>query len=217
MKTKPTAIALALALVAGMGFGTSAMAEDEVVKKLHKIEVEAEHGKHAMIVVGGDSGEHAIELSNEELNDEALLEQKLADLDPEVREKVRQALSSITMFNASEINIDNSDGNEKVMVWHSQSGKEIEVSGDSAMFISDGELHMQGDKVVVVDVENGGDHEKVMRKVIKVAGDMEGSSAHSFQFGFDGDMSGVIIRMIEKGEFDKEQLDAIQAALDAKR
>lgn len=168
LNKKSLSVALLASLFAG-SFTLAGMANAETEKQ-KTIEVRAIKDKDVRIVVDDDGAENVIVLTNEELEDEDLLEAKLADLDNDTAETIRQAVA----------------GTKHMFV------KGTDISG----------MHGMHEKVIVIN-------------------DGEGEHVQAFHFdGGDTMLAGhtdAIVKLIERGEFSQEELDKIQAAVDAKR
>lgn len=118
IKQIPMAVALSLfgaslslsALSYASGFDTT-----DVVKELHTIEIEADDSATAKIFIDINGEASKFDVPKEALEDPAQLEQLLADVPPEVKDKLMQSLSSLSM-NAHHIRIDGGHGDEKVVI-----------------------------------------------------------------------------------------------------
>jgi len=119
--------------------------------------------------------------------DTQVLAAKLESLDPETRQTVMDALQGVPHVDTGEHEV------KKVYVLNKGEGQRVEFIDD------DGDIEME--------IVAGGQH-KIIRKHF-IHGD-----------GGEGILKGhtsVIASLIERGEFSQDDLDKIQAALDAKR
>lgn len=87
----------------------------EIEKEIHTIEVEADDSATAKIFIDINGDATKFDVPKEALEDPAQLEQLLADVPPEVKDKLMQSLSSLSM-NAHHINVDGAKGDEKVVI-----------------------------------------------------------------------------------------------------
>ncbi|WP_299079725.1 hypothetical protein [uncultured Paraglaciecola sp.] len=179
-------------LIAGSIVGSLALVgvvtADEEIK--HKtIEIKAIKGKDVNVWVENDGNSQAVMVTAAELADSDLLADKLADLDPETRETVMQALQGVKMSHDGEAHVEV----EKVFVMNKGEGQRVEFIGEDAGNID-------------IELTEGNGH-RIIKHVIHGDGDNSVLKGHS----------GVITNMIERGEFSQDDLDKIQAALDAKR
>ncbi|WP_100642458.1 hypothetical protein [Alteromonas facilis] len=163
--------------------------------KEHKtIQVHAVKDENVRIVVDDAGNENVIVLTAEELADENLLEDKLAMLDSDTAETVRQAVEGTRHMFVDGFDFTGMKGNhEKVIVINEGVGEQVH-----AFAFGDSEFEIEY-----------GNEEGVKRK---------------HQIIINGDGTGVltghtdaVVRLIERGEFSQEELDKIQAAVDAKR
>jgi hypothetical protein len=179
---------MAGAVVGSLALVGAVTAEEEV--KHRTIEIKAVKGQDVNVWVDSDSGSQTVIVSADELENSDLLADKLAGLDEQTRETVMDALQGISMSGDGEAHV----AVEKVFVMNKGDGQRIEFIG-----ADDGELDIE-----VLQ----GDGQRIIRKhVIHTDGASSSLKGHT----------GVISKLIEKGEFSQEQLDEIQAALDAKR
>lgn len=152
-----------------------------------------------------------ITITQDELNDEYLLAEKLSDLDDDTKEIVLNTLKN------------------KNFTFHSNKNKEMSFSQDVDFAFmgldTDGEANVTIIKSID-DLENVSDVEilqelgldgnansiQTMKNVTVISA---GDGEH-----FVGSLKGhhkAIVKLIEKGEFTRDELDQIQEALDAKR
>ena len=178
---------IAGAVVASFALAGVVTAEEEIKHKT--IEIKAVKGKAVNVWVEDDSGSQAVIVTAEELADSDLLADKLAGLDDQTRETVMDALQGVNQSHDGDVEHEI----EKVYVMNKGDGQRIEFIGDD-------------DHDVDIEVINGGDG-KIIKHVIRANGDSSALKGHS----------GAITKLIERGEFSQDELDKIQAALDAKR
>lgn len=180
----------ALALTGALTASATADDETEIHHKV--IEIKAFKDKEATISVLNGDDKQALFFTQEELEDENLIYDKLSHLDDETRETVLGVLENIKM-----------GGNGKVEVFSDEAIFMNKGKGQSFIFLGkDDSLHE-----LDLDVVHDGDHKRIKKQFV-------------FGSGKDGVLRGhtdAIVTMIERGEFDQEQLDKIQAAVDAKR
>ena len=185
---------LAGLVISSLALGGSVVAGDKDVDVRHKvIEIKAQTDEDVKIKVKGDSETQTVVLEVEDLNDDAMIEQKLAHLDDETRETVLNALQGIKHIGKADFThpFVSGDIDKKVMVMHKGDSELAFVHGDADMdfeFTSD-------------------DGEHLVRKHIIIGGEQQVLKGHT----------NAIVRLIEKGEFSQDELDKIQAAVDAKR
>ena len=163
------------------------------------VEIRADKEKLTTVKVESNGVEEIIELTPEELADDVILETRLSILDEKTRSTVLKALQgtrhmvdgSIDLTQFAEMK---KHGHHKVMVIN---------SGDSHL------AHNIEDLDTVVEFASNDDkfHKVVRQHVIVDGMDNTILKGHS----------DAIVRLIERGEFSPEELDSIQAALDAKR
>jgi hypothetical protein len=183
---------LAGAIVGSLAL-TGAVIADEGVK--HKIiEIKAVKGENVNVMVEASGSSQTVIISDDELADSDLLEAKLASLDDETRETVLQALKDLQNVSVS-VGLDSAEfmhgGKHRVMVVNKGDGHLVKMAGDND-----------------IEIEIEGDEKHIMRRHIVIGDDIhEALTGHT----------DVIARLIERGEFSQEELDKIQAAVDAKR
>ncbi len=184
-----------LAILAGyFAIAGAVIADNDILHK--KIEIRAADGDVVVVKVDTNDALQVIELDQSDLGDENMLLAKLADLDDEAQEMVMQALQGVSHM---------VDGSMDFSHFHHVGNEKHKV-----VVVNDGEgtvVHKSGDMDFSFDFD-GEDGERKVRKQILI-----GKDAHSIIKGH----SDVIVRLIENGEFSQEELDKIQAALDAKR
>lgn len=167
------------------------------------VEIRADKEKLTTIRVESNGIEELIELTPEELADDAALETRLAILDKKTRKTVMQALQGTRHM------VDGSMDLAKLVEMKKHGAHKV-------MVINGGEGHVaHEDLEVLVDFDSD-DHQshKLVRKHVIVDGTTTLTQGeHTVIKGH----SDAIVRLIEKGEFSQEELDSIQAALDAKR
>ena len=180
--------------VASLAVVGAVTAEDDLTQKTHKvIEIKAKKDQDVNIVVENDGVSETIVFSHEELQDPVIIEDKLIHLDDDTRETVRQAVNNLTRFVEGDLSHDDLVAGEghKVVVLNKGEGKLMKLHG--------------GD--IDVEVLHGGEGHKMVRKHVIVGGDGKVLKGHT----------DAIVGLIEKGEFSQDELDQIQAAIDAKR
>lgn len=154
----------------------------------HKtIEIKAVQDQDVSVWVDADGNSQTLIFSPSEIMDADVLAAKLESLDPETRATVMDALQGVSHMDSGERKV------EKVFVMNKGEGQRIEFIGE--------------DQDVDVEIISDGQH-KVIRKHIIHGDDGEGI--------LKGHTS-VIEGLIKRGEFTQDDLDKIQAALDAKR
>lgn len=179
----------ALALTGAVG---AAAVANDITDIRHKvIEIKAFKDKNANISVRTDDDNHTLFFSKEELQDDNLVYDKLAHLDDETRDTVLQALENIKMATDGSVEV----FSDEAVILNKGKGQRFVVLGE------DDSVHD-----IELDLVHDGVHKKVKKHVVF------GSTAGVLKGHTDA-----IVTMIERGEFDQEQLDKIQAAVDAKR
>ena len=180
-------------LIAGAVVGSLAMvgvvtAQEEVRHKT--IEIKAAKDSDVSVWIDSDGFTQTVIMTATELADSEILEEKLADLDDETKATVMRALQGMSLSGDGE----DSFGLEKIFVVNKGDGHRVE-------FIGDYDANMD------IEMTAGSAHRMVRKHVIHVDGEHGILKGHS----------NAIAKLIEKGEFSQEELDKIQAALDAKR
>lgn len=174
---------------------TATNAADKSVAKHKLIEINAQQDRNVKIMVGDDGNVTTLEFTMEELKDDYAIEQKLAGLDENTRETVMEALEGVMHMADADFDpgVYAGEGHEKVIIKHQGAGNIVHMNADKDI-----------DYEFVVDDEGG---EKVLSKHI-IIGD-----ANTVLKGH----TDAVVGLINKGEFSQEELDKIQAAIDAKR
>lgn len=188
-------------MLAGLLVGSVALvgavtADDHVTDVRHKvIKINADTQNDVKIMVDEAGSSDVVVFKLDELNDQAVIDEKLAHLDEQTRETVLNALQGVKHIGSA--NFDHTgllgDIKKKVMVLH-------KGEGHVAMAHADADVDFEFE----VSDEDGG---KTYRKHIILGDEHHVLKGHT----------SAIVRMIEKGEFSQDELDEIQAALDAKR
>ena len=171
------------------------------------VEIRSDKENVTTVKVDSNGIEEMIELTPEELADDALLESMLGGLDEKTRNTVMQALQGTRHMVDGSMDLSHFSEMGK-----GAKHKMVVING------GDGEVkHTTDDVEVLLDFvsdQTSSDEEKVHKVVRKhviidgaVSADTKVLRGHS----------DVIARMINKGEFSQEELDTIQAALDSKR
>lgn len=173
-------------LATGLALAVVFTADAKINHKI--INVNVDSGDEVSIRLNQD-GEHSVfAFTRDELNDQALVDSKLAGLDDKTRETVLKVLH----------NLDEDSGrlftSDQVKVLNGGEGQAVSFYSTSS----------QGYQQVLIDDEEGDGkaHNRVM-----IFGNNKTIKGHG----------NAIIKLIERGEFDSEMLEKIQAALDAKR
>ena len=150
--------------------------------------------KHKIIQLSDGNGDgnlsKVIMLDGDDLSDNSILEEKLADLDPETREKVLSLLGDIDIesFDGADEHVIKK-GVVKILKTDDDNGKIIDITADS----SDIDL-----------------------SVLNLS-DVLGDNVKTSIFKIGGNSTDAVIRMLKRGEFTQNELDQIQVALDEKR
>lgn len=194
--------ALTKNLLAGMAVGTLALAgavtaeDDSSADVKHKIiEIKADSASDVNIVLSTDGYDETITLTHDELQDEYLLEDRLAHLDADVRETVMKALGGVKTMKFS-----STDGNA---FFHDTEKKVVVINkGEGGLAFANSNGDVDFDFEVLTD--DGG---KEVRKHIVIGDAMKVLKGHT----------DAIVRLIERGEFTQDELDKIQSAIDVKR
>lgn len=186
---------LSLVLAAAGAFASLtalAAVTDENVK-IHELEIEADSEKGAHIIVMADDGTKLEKkMSFAELEDKDNLKALLVDLPEEEQQKILAALDKVQLgMNEVVIHKAGDDTHAKrVMVMNFDSDAEF-----------DSDIEIIEDKQV-----------KVLKKILRAGGDHKVIEIHKQGAGLDA-----VLHLLKKGEFDADQLDKIQQALDKKR
>jgi hypothetical protein len=192
--TKNTVVAI---LFGYMIASCNAIAVDNT--KTTVVEISANQEELTTIKAETDGISEIIELTPEELVDDALLETKLSVLDDKTQQTVMQALQDTRHIVDGSVDFTQI----KHLANHGQH-KMIVINGGEGQVVK----HIDDiDVVVDFDNENDNDHKVVHKQVIIDASEHTVIKGHT----------DAIVRLIEKGEFTKEELDTIQNTLDAKR
>jgi hypothetical protein len=180
---------LAGAIVGSLALTGAVLADEEVKHRV--IEIKAVKGENVNVMVDANGNSQTVIVSHDELADSDLLEAKLADLDDETRETVLQALQGLSGSGALDSAQHMHGGKHRVMILNKGDGQLLEMGGDTN-----------------IEIEIDGDDKHVMRRHIVIGDDIhEALTGHT----------DAIAKLIERGEFSQEELDKIQAAVDAKR
>ena len=181
---------LSLAVVTSSLFLAYAPMAEE--KKAHVIHI----NKHKIVEsLSGDDTQSVskiIMLDGEELSNSKELDEKLAELDPEIRDKVLSILNDIDVDSLSE----GGDpivkkGVVKILKRDGESGEIVDITSEG----SDIDVSLLNlDEII-------GTHVNLNSSVVKVIGNPTKAA----------------IQMIKRGEFTQNELDQIQVALDEKR
>lgn len=191
-----------------------AMAGDAPHKMEFRLE-KADDGQTSINVI--ENGQtHRYEFTNDELQDEALIESRLIDLDDKTRSHVVKALQSILDVDSNLVFVDEDtiegDGQKVVIV------KDFRIEG------GDGDGHDQKHRVFIdVDGEHDG---KMMKRVFE----SKDGQAFAFKIGGDdtkiewvqdggqqGHMAKALEHMLKNTELTQDQIDTLQKLLDEKR
>jgi hypothetical protein len=182
-------------LLAGFTVGSLALAGAVMADDFQRvIEIKAETGQDVNIVIDNDGNSETLHFKAEELSDKQALANKLSHLDDDTRDTLMQTLQTI------HLNVDEGVGSmlegkheNKVVVMHKGDGQLVKVLKGS-------------DVDLEYEIEGDGDHHMIQKHI--VIGDHHGV--------LKGHTS-AIVGLIAKGEFSQDELDKIQAAVDAKR
>lgn len=179
-------------LLAGFAVGSLALAGAVFAENPHRlIEIKADRDQEVNIVINNDGVSETLDFTAEELNDRQLLEQKLAHLDDDTRDTLMQTLETVKLDVGAGL-IEGKHEN-KVVVMHKGAGELVKI------------LH-GSDVDLEYEIGEGSDHQVIRKHV--VIGNHEGVlKGHT----------GALVDLIKKGEFSQDELDEIQAAIDAKR
>jgi hypothetical protein len=182
-------------LLAGFAVGSLALAGAVLAEDFERvIEIKAESGQDVNIVIDKNGDSETLYFKIEELSDQQVLVDKLSHLDDETRETLMQTLQTV------HLNVDEGLGSildgkheNKVVVMHKGDGQLVKVINDLDV---DLEYEIKGD---------GGHH--MIQKHVVIGGHEGVLKGHA----------NAIVGLISKGEFSQDELDKIQAAVDAKR
>lgn len=183
---------LAGAVVGSLALAGAVIAEENVKHKI--IEIKAVKDKDVSVWVDSDGNSETLMFTAGELADSDLLAAKLANLDDDTRETVMEALQGINMPHDGEAEIEV----EKVFVVNKGDGHRIKLLGV-------GDAANEND--VDIEIMTEGGHKMIRKHFI------HGGGKHGVLKGH----TEAIAKLIERGEFSQEELDKIQAAVDAKR
>ena len=179
------------ALALSSAVSSVAMADDHADIKHKVIQIKAIKDHETNITVNTDAVSDSFFFSQEELEDDNLIYDKIAHLDDETRETILNALDNIKRTGDSTIEV----LGDNVTVLNKGKGQRFVFLGtDNSV------------RDIELDVVHDGEHKTIKKHVI--IGGAEGMlKGHA----------DAIVTMIERGEFDQDELDEIQAAVDAKR
>jgi len=154
----------------------------------HKtIEIKVVKDHDVSVWVDADGDSQTLVFSPSDIQDIDVMVSKLESLDPETRQTVMDALQGVPHIDTGEREV------QKVYVMNKGDGQRVEFIGD--------------DSDVEMEIVAGGQHKIIRKHFIH-------------EDGGEGILKGhtsVIASLIERGEFSQDDLDKIQAALDAKR
>jgi hypothetical protein len=179
---------LASAVVGTLALTGAVTAEEEVKHKVIEIKAVKNHDVNVWVESDGSSETHVF--SADQLVDSGLLEEKLSNLDEETRKTVMDALQGIHMSGDGEAHV----SLEKVFVMNNGDSQRVEFIGGE-------------DANIDIEVIGKNGHKMVRKHFIHADGDNSILKGHT----------DAIAKLIERGEFSRDELDKIQAALDAKR
>lgn len=182
-------------LLAGFAVGSLALAGAVMADDFQRvIEIKAETGQEVNIVIDKDGNSETLHFQLEDLSDKQALADKLSHLDEDTRDTLMQTLQTINM------SVDEGFGSmldgkheNKVVVMHKGDGQLVKVLKGSDV---DLEYEIEGD-----------DGHHMLQKHIVIGGHEGVLKGHA----------NAIVGLISKGEFSQDELDKIQAAVDAKR
>jgi len=178
-----------VALIVALGFSTISVAEEE------RVMIHTTEGANATISVNIDGKETKVELLKEALHDKDKLAEALKDIPEDVREKL---ITTMTQLHVAKGDV--------AMQLH-----RIEVEEESDWVSNDGQKHI----IVKIDSDSDVDFTKIIMKEDLHAADSGHEKImikHGSTLGADS-----IIRLLSHADLSAEDLDKIQAALDAKR
>ena len=187
---------IASLILGAMSVAGLSVASDEAHKL---IEVKAIKHKNVQVMVEDNGEQNVILISDEEMNDEYLLEQKLSQLDDETRETVLQAIEGTRhMFVHSGLDM-SEDGTKHKKVFVVNGGEGHVVHTDTSV-----DMAYEYDFETIEDAEG----KTVLKRQIVIGGD-----SNKVLKGH----TDAIVKLIERGEFTQDELDKIQLAIDVKR
>lgn len=185
-----TALAVSLSLIGAISsMSAIAMSKGEL-RKEQKIEISVDDSKDVQVFVSHDGDITELEVPKSLLTDKAYLDNALAALPGELREKVVSQLTGIHM-----------DGHVVQL-----------KSGEVNTWVDSG-----SDKVIIlksIDEENG---KSIAKRIVQKFS--SGDGKHKiFEFKHGNKVSAdSVTRLLKNGDFTPDELDKIQQALDAKR
>jgi len=154
----------------------------------HKIiEIKVVKDHDVSVWVDAEGDSQTLVFSPSEILDTKVMVTRLESLDPQTRETVIDALQKVRHIDTGEREV------QKVYVMNKGEGQRVEFIGD--------------DSDIDVEIVSGGEHKIIRRHFIHEDGGEAILKGHT----------SVIASLIERGEFSQDDLDKIQAALDAKR
>ena len=177
------------AIVGSLALTGAVCAEEDIKHKT--IEIKALKGENVNVMVDTNGNAQTIIISEADLADTELLKNKLANLDDESRADVLQALVGLSGNETHEPLKIKHGGTHKVIVVNQGDDQLVEMSGDNN-----------------IEIEFNGDERHIIRKHIILEDD---------SYDIIKDHTDAIAKLIERGEFSQQELDKLQAALDAKR
>ena len=154
----------------------------------HKtIQIKAVKDHDVSVWVDSDGDSQTLVFTPSEILDIEVMAARLESLDPETRQTVMDALQGVPHIDTGEREV------QKVYVMNKGEGQRVEFIGN--------------DSDVEMEIVSGGQHKIIRRHIV------HGEGAGAILKGH----TSVIASLIERGEFSQDDLDKIQAALDAKR
>ena len=180
---------LAGAIVGSLALTGAVFADEDIKHKI--IEIKAVKGENVNIMVDTNGKSETVIISHDELADPNLLKDKLTNLDDETRETVLEALKELSGNEPHDLMKMKHGGKHKVIVVNKGDGQLMKMSDDND-----------------IEIQIDGDEGHIMRKHIVIEDD---------SYDIIKGHSDAIAKLIERGEFTQQELDRIQAALDAKR
>ncbi|MFW8589697.1 hypothetical protein ACOI22_02730 [Glaciecola sp. 2405UD65-10] len=179
---------LASAVVVSLALTGVVIAEEGV--KHRTIDINVVKDQDVKVKVASEMGTESLFFTPAELKDAELLESRLANLDPDTKETISKALKGINMSGegGAQHTI------EKVFVMNKGDGERLE-------------FYAEDEDNVKIEFSGDGNPKMIRKHIVDGDGEYRVLKGHS----------DAITKLIENGEFSRDELDKIQAALDAKR
>ena len=210
MKTKiPSALIYPILLSSFIFTSSCALADanDEDSKVfVKKIELTADAGKEVEVLVSNGADTDVIQLDWSDKDNQQLIQDKISHLDLDIQEDILEVLNSLEL-----------NGNLKDL------DSVLHDVNRSLIVINEGELdsiqELMGEHTKVFSLKKGEDLN--LKGIVEIEDKLEGLTKELQIIKIQTDElvihTDLIVKLLESGKFDRDQLDRIQASLDALR